>query len=96
MRLWCETTRGSNKLHFERYKAKIRLVLTDLMMPGMDGLTIIRAMRRASPNLKIIAATGLIDDARAKTALDLGVQKVLSKPYSPLGLLNAVRETLGS
>jgi two-component system chemotaxis response regulator CheY len=61
------------------------LVLTDLIMPEIEGLEAIRAMRRAQPELKIIAMSGGgRSDARdnLKMAKNFGATAVFAKPFS--------------
>lgn len=74
------------------------LVITDLIMPGKEGLETIMEFRRQSPGLKIIAISGggKVDaNEYLGMARMLGAQKVLSKPFEPGELLEAVRELLG-
>ena len=82
---------------FTQQQSEIRLVLTDLMMPQMDGLELARALRQLSPNVPIILSSGLsdnLDDTR-QTVLKLsGITKVLSKPYTAKVLLSTIREQI--
>jgi len=68
----------------------IDLVLTDIEMPRMDGITLIRTLRRMLPALPVIASTGRgeIED-RAKLA-EIGVGSILRKPYKAENLLLAL------
>ena len=68
-------------------KDEVACVITDMMMPYMDGLATIRALKRLNPAVKIISASGLAEDAKAKAAAGLGVQKFLPKPYTAEALL---------
>ena len=72
----------------------IDLLVTDLRMPGMNGLELIRAARQAGCAMPaiVITAHGTIEDAVA--AMKLGAFDFLSKPFSPADLLHlAVRAT---
>jgi PAS domain S-box-containing protein len=69
----------------------IRLVLTDMMMPAMGGLPLIRALRAVDPKVKVLAATGLNDQAAAAELEAAGVSLTLGKPFGPRELLEAVR-----
>jgi PAS domain S-box-containing protein len=73
---------------------QIALVLTDVMMPGMDGFALVQELRRRDRSAKIIAASGLntADDA-ANAGID-GVARFLRKPYTASALLTAVREVI--
>jgi len=67
------------------------LVITDLEMPEKDGLAVIRALRRAFPQSKIIAISGG-DQALLRTAETLGVQHTFQKPFGIQEFLEAVHE----
>ena len=71
------------------------LLITDLRMPGVDGLTVIREARRLKPDLPIIIITGYSTEATAIEAIDLGVQGYLTKPFRVPRVLNAAAKALG-
>ena len=73
----------------------IAVVITDLVMPFMDGIATIRALRKLTPNVKIISVSGLEDDIRVHAAR-AGVDAFLSKPYSAEQLLRALAKVLQS
>jgi two-component system, cell cycle sensor histidine kinase and response regulator CckA len=73
---------------------EIKLVLTDMMMPVMDGASTIRELRRLNPHLPVIASSGLAEAGREEQARRLGAQKFLSKPYTAVRLLRALDELL--
>jgi nitrogen-specific signal transduction histidine kinase len=78
-----------------RHQGAIRLVVTDMMMPGMDGLDLIRALRVLHPSIRIIASSGL-DQAMNRAELNsLGVAELVDKPFTPVLILNAVAHALG-
>ena len=81
-------------LYVER-KGEIRLVITDMMMPYMDGAATIRAIRKIDPKACIIATSGLMVSEYAKEAKDLGAQEFLAKPYTAEALLQTLQEVLG-
>jgi len=75
-------------------REKIALVITDMVMPVMDGRTTIRALRKMNPDVKLIAVSGLMDpEALAQIAASTGTT-VLPKPYSPQKLLTSIYEVL--
>lgn len=57
------------------------LILTDLMMPVMDGLTFVRELRRKSINTPVVAITSDQQDYTRQEFLKLGAHAVLSKPW---------------
>jgi CheY-like chemotaxis protein len=75
-------------------RENIRLVLTDLMMPGISGVSLIRSLRALEPRLRIVAATGLQDDKRRAELEQLGVTTLLAKPCSQHDILKAVQRAL--
>jgi CheY-like chemotaxis protein len=79
-----------------RQGAEIAVVLTDMMMPVMDGPATIQVLLRLNPNLPIIAASGLSADGRVTQAASLGVRHFLSKPYSADALLQGLRQILSA
>ena len=80
---------------YAQHKDEIRVVLTDMMMPYMDGLATIRALQKLNPQVKIIASSGLTENAGAFEAGNAGVKTFLSKPYTAGKLLEALAEVLG-
>lgn len=85
--------REAVQLFLER-QTEIRLLITDLMMPEMDGVALIRTLRTISPGLPIIAASGLQDRMRSGELAQLGVTEVLAKPFAFEELLEAIRTRL--
>ena len=79
---------------YAQRKDEISVVLTDMMMPYMDGPATIRALQKLNPRVKIIASSGLTDNARVAEAANSAVSKFLSKPYTAEKLLEAIAEVL--
>jgi PAS domain S-box-containing protein len=75
-------------------KHDIAVVLTDMVMPFMDGPATIRALLRMNPSVKIIAASGLATGQNPGEGPLEGVQVFLSKPYTAEKLLTALAELL--
>jgi nitrogen-specific signal transduction histidine kinase/ActR/RegA family two-component response regulator len=74
--------------------AEVAVVLTDLMMPLMDGVTLIHALRRMKPTLRIIASTGLGGKDRMAELRTMKVDAILNKPYGAEALLRTLHEVL--
>jgi PAS domain S-box-containing protein len=81
---------------FAQGKEEIRAVITDMLMPTMDGLATVRALRRISPEVKIIVTSGLVMDEQSKAVSDLGIQAFLAKPYTAEVLLETLKRVLES
>lgn len=71
------------------------LLITDLKMPAMDGLALIREVRRAQPALPIVIITGFSTEASAIEAIDLGVAGYLTKPFRVSKVLAVTAKALG-
>jgi PAS domain S-box-containing protein len=80
---------------YAQHKGEIEVVLTDMMMPYMDGLATIRALQKLNPQVKIIASSGLAENAKAIEAGNAGVKTFLTKPYTAGKLMEALAEVLG-
>jgi PAS domain S-box-containing protein len=79
---------------YAQHATEIALVITDMMMPVMDGPATIQALRRINPGIKIIAASGLHPDSRAAKATGALVNYFLMKPYTARSLLSTVHAIL--
>jgi len=77
---------------FARHRDEIGVVVTDMMMPFMDGAATIRALKRIDPNVKIIAASGLMDDGKSFESVKQIVSGFLSKPWNTEKLLLVLQE----
>jgi excisionase family DNA binding protein len=71
------------------------LLITDLKMPGVDGLTVIREARRLKPDIPVIIITGFSTEASAIEAINLGVSGYLTKPFRVPRVLAAAAKALG-
>jgi two-component system cell cycle sensor histidine kinase/response regulator CckA len=73
---------------------KIEVLVTDLMMPVMDGLATIEAVRSIDPNIKVIVANEEILTDQIKNGILTAAQATLQKPYTPEKLLYTIHEVL--
>jgi excisionase family DNA binding protein len=72
------------------------LLISDLNMPDMDGLTLIREAQRINPTLAAIVITGYSTESSAIEALNLGVTGYLTKPFGTTQVLAAAAKALGA
>jgi PAS domain S-box-containing protein len=79
---------------YGRHGEEIALVLTDMVMPIMDGPTTIRALKRMNAGVRIIGASGLGANGGVARAADSGVRYFLPKPYTAESLLIMVAQVL--
>jgi excisionase family DNA binding protein len=71
------------------------LLIADLKMPGMDGLTVIREAKRYKADLPVIIITGFSTENSAIEAVNLGVAGYLTKPFRVPQVLAAAAKALG-
>ncbi|MEA5595126.1 response regulator [Rivularia sp. UHCC 0363] len=75
---------------YAEYRDEISVVLTDIVMPAMDGLTTIRTLQKINPQVKIIAVSGLVSNDKVNAISDIGIKAFLSKPYTAKQLLQTI------
>jgi two-component system cell cycle sensor histidine kinase/response regulator CckA len=79
---------GSSALAlFAQQRDQIAAVVSDLAMPIMDGLTLVRTLRKIDPELKVIVSTGRSEDFQAAEIAALNIDSCLTKPYTTRNLL---------
>ena len=69
-------------------------VLLDVMMPGMDGLAVLRKLRDAGHRIPVLMLTARGDEADRVVGLELGADDYIAKPFSPRELLARIRAVL--
>jgi two-component system, cell cycle sensor histidine kinase and response regulator CckA len=79
---------------YERHHARIGLVLTDAIMPHMDGFTLLRTLRSAHPDVKVLMMSGYPEGGRLTADERQNVRGWLEKPPSLKVLAQAVRAAL--
>lgn len=75
------------------HRDEIALVLTDVMMPEMDGIALIQALRAEAPFLPILAASGMMGE-KADQVMAAGADRFLSKPFTVDRMTATLRELL--
>jgi len=92
-------TAGGGVEALEIYKNRadeIALVLTDMMMPGMDGATLIRAILDLRADARIVAGSGIQNEAMTQQAQEAGSRHFVAKPYRAQTLLPVLRDVLNA
>jgi two-component system, cell cycle sensor histidine kinase and response regulator CckA len=79
----------------ERHQGDIDLVVSDVMMPEMDGPTLFKELRKSHPDLKVIFVSGYAEDAFQKSLPDPEKYDFLPKPFTLKQLVAQVKETMG-
>ncbi len=76
--------------HYVQHSGEIAAFLIDMMMPVMDGMTTIETLLQINPQVKIIAASGLVTHGMTAQATQVGVTHFLQKPYTAETLLKTL------
>jgi CheY-like chemotaxis protein len=74
---------------------RVRLVVTDMVMPGRDGLSLISALKSVDPGAEIIAISGK-SRVQLEASKFFGARTVLTKPIDPVDFVAVVEEIVGS
>jgi len=81
---------------YVKHQNKIAIVLTDMMMPVMDGPATVHALMRINPEIKIVAVSGLNVNGGVAKMSGMRVKHFLTKPYTASILLKTLRDILKS
>ena len=81
---------------FSKHQEQIALVISDLGMPKLDGLGMLRKMKEMQPAVKVIMTSGLVDPDQKSEILQAGARDFLAKPYNGREVLLRIREILDS
>ena len=68
---------------YEENKNKIKLILLDVMMPKLDGWSVLRSIRQKNKEIPIIMLTARAEEQDELFGFELGVDEYISKPFSP-------------
>ncbi len=79
-----------NKLKNDRFS----LVMSDVCMPGMSGIELLRFIKRHDPDMSVIMITGVLDLATAVDSLKMGACDYITKPFNLLEVRRAVGQAL--
>ncbi|HXT38944.1 MAG TPA: response regulator [Candidatus Angelobacter sp.] len=90
-------TQGAEALAlFQQHSREVQIVITDLMMPVMDGAALVAELRRIRPEIKIICISGLGSKTSSTDIEELNPRAFLTKPYSTEKLLDTLREIIAA
>jgi len=73
---------------------KVDLIITDLKMPGMDGLSLLKQVKEIDSQIKVIVVTGYASLQTASDCIQAGAADFLKKPFSIAQIRNAVQEAM--
>ena len=101
-----EAREGTYVLHFaasgeealdklaDGVRPELIVILSDINMPGMDGLELLREVKQRSPEMPVMMVTAYGDDEHRKRAGDLGAFEFLTKPFDFDRLKEQLRQLL--
>jgi PAS domain S-box-containing protein len=78
----------------DTYHGPLHLIITDVVMPGMNGRELVEILRTRFPNLKALYMSGYTDDAVLRRGIKQESQAFLQKPFSPADLVQKVQRVL--
>jgi CheY-like chemotaxis protein len=78
----------------QSYPRDIDLVVTDVVMPKMNGREVAAALRESRPEMKVLFMSGYTDDAIVRYGIEQTTMAFLQKPFTPTALARKVREVL--
>lgn len=82
-------------MYFER-RGAISLIITDLHMAMMDGITLTKSVKKLTPDARVIVSSGHIDKEKQMILEGLNVKAMLEKPYTAEKLLRCVKNALAA
>ncbi|MBU5675816.1 response regulator transcription factor [Alkaliphilus sp. MSJ-5] len=88
-----EAASGEEALDIIR-RVQPRVVVLDLMLPGIDGFEVCQSVRKSIPNIVIIMLTAKSQDMDKIMGLELGADDYMVKPFNPLELIARIRANL--
>ena len=79
---------------YAKHQDKIRLVITDAMMPFLDGPAVVRALQKLNPAVKVMGMSGLLEIEKMEELFDATTLSFLVKPFNSEGLLKSLQHAL--
>lgn len=78
----------------ERHGGRIRLVVTDAVMPRMGGRELLWQLSQRCPGVPVLMASGILEDPDFAVGMEVAPLGFISKPFDPRELVRAVRAAL--
>lgn len=91
-----EADSGAHALELLEATPAVDLLITDVMMPEMDGATLVRTVRASRPNLKVVCISGHAEDAFRRELGAIADLVFLAKPFSLAELARTVKDRLAA
>jgi CheY-like chemotaxis protein len=88
-----EAADGAEALNLLKVADDVKLVLTDVIMPNMDGTELARRLSRSRPDLRILFMSGYVEDSLVRS-IEKASSLFLPKPFTAAALMEKVRQSL--
>jgi two-component system, cell cycle sensor histidine kinase and response regulator CckA len=79
---------------YEKHRERIRLVILDLIMPGMDGRECLQALRNMDPKVRVLVASGGLKPGMEESLKGVGARGFIGKPFDMPQLLEQIRKII--
>lgn len=79
---------------FERHKARIDLIILDIVMPGMNGTETYEQLKAIDPRVKVLISSGFAMDDMVRNLLEDGTNDFIQKPFSLQELSAKIQKTM--
>lgn len=90
-----EARNGSEALAIQaQFRNPIQLLLTDIIMPGMSGVELAKAIASQRPHIRTVSITGYTDDVLGERGVLEPGMTLVQKPFTNLDLLSVIRKVL--
>ena len=81
---------------FRRCQKEIGVVLSDMGLPKLGGWEVFQKLKEIRPDVKVILASGFVDDSVRNDMIKQGASDVIQKPYVPNSILERIKELMDS
>lgn len=79
---------------YKTHLGKIKLVILDLVMPGVDGTTTFHELKKIDPHVKVLICSSYVSNNTVNSLVQSGAQGVLHKPFTYLDLATALNNII--
>jgi len=90
-----KASNGNEALNlYEKHRKEIRLVILDLLMPGMSGKQCLEALRKLDPKVRVLIASGALNSEIEGDLNKIGARGLIAKPFETSQLLEEIRKII--
>jgi two-component system cell cycle sensor histidine kinase/response regulator CckA len=90
-----KASNGNEALNlYEKHRKEIRLVILDLLMPGMSGKQCLEALRKLDPKVRVLVASGALNSEIEGDLKEIGARGIIAKPFETSQLLEEIRKII--